>query len=73
MRTAWLDFNQSTSPALQLRGDLAGKCRDGMGEPGTSQSVTPGRADINSPQREVGADPTRARAATAPPRAHGQV
>lgn len=72
MRTAWLDFNQSISSALQLHSDPARKCRDGMGEPGTRQSVTPGRADINSPHREEGTDPTPARAAAAPPRAHGQ-
>lgn len=52
--TAQLDFNQSISPALQLCRDPAGKCRDGAGEPGPSQSVTLGRADINSPHREVG-------------------
>lgn len=42
------------------------------GEPGTSQSVTPARADINTPHREVGTDPSRARAAMAPPWTHGQ-
>lgn len=67
MRTARLDFKQSISPALQLRSDPGRTCRDGMGEPGTRQSVTPGRADINSPQRGVGTDPTPARAAAAPP------
>lgn len=65
-------FNQSVSPALQLHGGIAGKCGDGTGEPGTSQSVRPGRADINSPHRELGTDLTPARAATAPPWAHGQ-
>lgn len=52
--TARLDFNQSISPAQQLCHDPARKRRDGAGEPGTSQSVTLGRADINSPHREVG-------------------